>query len=142
MSPRDTSKIKAAIVAMLLSDTALSSLMPDGVYTDVAPHGKTNFVIVSLVIGQDVGMFQQRAYEDKLYLVKAVSLGQSAAAAIAAAARIDVLLDYGSFLIDGYNLMSSTREESIEVTEPDEVDTSIRWQHRGGRYRVLASPNP
>jgi hypothetical protein len=31
------------------------------------------------------------------------------------------------------------REGTIEAVETDEKDTAIRWQHRGGMYRVKAS---
>jgi hypothetical protein len=32
------------------------------------------------------------------------------------------------------------RTERIRITEPDEVNTDLRWQHRGGHYRIEAAP--
>jgi hypothetical protein len=56
-----------------------------------------------------------------------------------AAARIDTLLDNGTLAVAGYKLMLIQREERVRVTEVDDVDRSIRWQRRGGRYRVMTS---
>ena len=70
----DSSAIDAAIVAALQADAALASLMPDGVYMDIAPPGLQRYVIVSLVIAEDRATFEGRAIEDCLYLVKAVML--------------------------------------------------------------------
>ena len=142
MSQRDSSEVDAALSSLLLADSALMAAMPDGVFFDEAAPGKTKFVIISLVDELDTPMFNGRAFEEALYLVKAVALGSSGADVKTAAARIDVLLDYGTLTIAGYNHMLTRRESRVRVTEVDEIDTSIRWQHRGGRYRVLASPNP
>jgi hypothetical protein len=106
----DSSAIDAAIVAALQADASLASLMPDGVYMDIAPPGLQRYVIVSLVIAEDRATFEGRAIEDCLYLVKAVMLTTTSTTGIReAAARI-------------------------------ETDSTIRWQHRGGRYRVQMTP--
>ena len=110
--------------------------MPDGVYWDVAAHGKTRFVIVSQVLHEDAPMLQSTAYESFLYLVKAVELTTSGANIIAAADRINVLLHQANFSVTGYTLMSSVRTERVRFTEVDEENKDVRWQHRGGRYEV------
>jgi hypothetical protein len=137
--PSDSSDIDNALIAKLGADSALLALMPNGVYYDEAPQGSTRFVIVSLVIEQDEAMFGGRAFEDALYLVKAVSLSTAGGNVKDAAARIDALLENGTLLVPGYKLMTIYREQRIRFTEPDDVDQSIRWQHRGGRYRVQTS---
>ena len=63
------------------------------VYRDVAASGKTKFVIVSRVIGHREPLQNGTAYDESLFLVKAVLLSSSATQAVQAAARIDVLLD-------------------------------------------------
>lgn len=144
----DASAITAGLVATLLSDAPLMALMPDGVFRDVAAQGAQRFVIVSLIAAFDEGMFGGRAYEDRLYLVKAVALGSSGASVASAAARIEILLEDQPIgtgsppTVAGYTWMTCHREEPVEITEVDEVDPSIRWQHRGGHWRVQMSVNP
>lgn len=135
----DSSDIDTAIVTKLQTDATLAALMPDGMYIDEAPDGKRQFVIVSLVSEHDEPMFGARAFEDALYLVKAVELSTVAVKNIkAAAARIDALLENGTLTITGYGLLTMRRDERVRLTEVDSVDPSIRWQHRGGRYQVVA----
>jgi hypothetical protein len=132
----DSSEIDNALVAKLGSDLVLLSLMPNGVYMDESPPGSTRFVIVSLLFAADEPVFGGRGYEDALYLVKAVALSTVGADMKAAAARIDVLLEDGDLVVPGYSHMAMFREERIRHTERDERDSSIRWYHRGGHYRV------
>lgn len=136
----DSSDVDAALVAKLLADAPLMAAMPDGVYFDEAAQGKTKFVIVSLVNETDTPMFGARAFEDAVYLVKAVALSTSGGDVKTAAARIDALLEYGTMAVTGYGLMTMRRESRLRLTEVDAVDASIRWQHRGGRYQVMVSP--
>lgn len=140
----DSSEVDAALSAKLLSDAALTALMPDGVYFDVAAHGKTKFVIISLLSGLDGRMFSGRAMETLVYLVKAVALETTGANVKAAAARIDVLLsgtntEGGTLTVTGYGLMDMRRIERVRYTEVDESNDA-RWQHRGGHYELWVSP--
>jgi hypothetical protein len=132
----DSSDVDNALVAKLGADSALLALMPNGVYLDEAPPGATRFVIVSLIDERDEQQFGARAFEDALYLVEARTSGGNVKDA---AARIDTLLDNGTLAVAGYKLMLIQREERVRVTEVDDVDRSIRWQRRGGRYRVMTS---
>jgi hypothetical protein len=137
----DGSHIDAAVVAKLAGDATLMALMPDGVFMDVARSGATKFVIVSLVIAQDgQAMSPSRPYEDVLYLVKAVEQSTTGTNVRAAAARIDVLLHDQPLTITGYAHMGTRRQERVRYTEVDVVNNDTRWQHRGGRYSVWASP--
>lgn len=143
----DSSDIDQALVAMLGSDATLLSYCPNGAYWDEAPPNATAFVIVSLVDELDEAVFGGRAIEDHLYLVKAVARSTAGANIKAAAARIDALLEdqvigLGSPIgVDGYTWMTCHRESRIRMTEVDDLDGTIRWQHRGGRYRVQMSVN-
>jgi len=136
-----------ALIDHLLNDAPLRALAPDGVFWEEAGASmatggnSTQFVIVSLVDEVDEPMFGGRAWEDGLYLVKFVELSSVAVKNIrAGAARLDVLLDLASLTIAGYALMLLRREARIRFTEVDETDSSIRWQHRGGHYRLMAAP--
>lgn len=136
----DSSDIDAALVTLLQTDAQLKTLAPDGVYVDVALPNKKQFVIVSVILAEDRAQFGGRALEDVQYLVKAVMLTKTTDTvpnnSKAAAARIDALLEDQPFTANGYGWMTAHREERVRYTEVDDVDATIRWLHRGGRYRV------
>jgi hypothetical protein len=117
------------------------TLCPDGVFMDVAPSGKSTFVIVSLAAHADEPMFNGTAFEQATYLVKAVDRSTSGGTVKAAAARIHALLQDVPLSVTGYDHMLTRRSERIRYTEVDEIDKDIRWQHRGGRYDVFVSPD-
>jgi hypothetical protein len=136
----DSSAIDAALVAKLIGDATLMAITTDGVWMDEAAPEATKFVIISLIEATDEPMFAGRAFEDALYLVKAVTLNSSGADVKTAAARIDALLDHQPLTVAGYSHCLTRRERRERHTEVDDQDTSIRWQHRGGQYRVVVSP--
>jgi hypothetical protein len=140
----DSGQIDNAVVNLLSADATLMALIPDGVYFDEAPQGKHNFGIVSLIEGrvraQMAAAGDRRGLEDTEYIVKAVMLSGSSANARQAAARIDVLLEDQTLTITGFTCLSITRTGRIRDTEVDQVDATIRWQHRGGHYRIVAAP--
>lgn len=137
----DSSDIDAALVAKLAGDATLAALMQSGafVFMDEAPAGSQKFVIVSLVTEEDAQQFGGRSYEDALYEVEARMLSTAGGNIKAAAARIDVLLDHSTLTVSGYALMALHREARIRLPEVDAVDASIRWDRRGGQYRVVMS---
>jgi len=143
-SPPESSAIENAMIRVLRNDAELAALMPDGVWYEQAPPGSQRFVIVSLVDSIDVPTFTsgagtRRAYEDVLYLVKAVALSSSGTAVNDAAARIDVLLEDAVYPIAGFGLMTSHRVNRRHWTERDDLDPDILWQQAGGQYRVQAA---
>lgn len=135
----DSSLIDAALLARLVGDATLSAILTDGVYFDEAKQGAQRFAIVSLVDEADESVFGGRAIESALYLVKAVILSTTGADVKTAAARIDTLLEDQPLTAAGYTGMTVFRESRIRTTEVDDADPSIRWQHRGGHYRVEMS---
>lgn len=135
----DSSLIDNALIAKLGADATLLGHCPNGVYWEEAPPGATRFVIVSLVDAVDEPQFGGRAYEDAVYLVKAVALSTAGANIQAAAARIDALLEDGTLTVSGYTYMAMHREARVRMTEVDDDDPSLRWYHRGGHYRVQQS---
>lgn len=140
----DPAAVDAAVIAALTADTGtggLMTMMTDGAYMDIAPPGRTKFVIVSLVTHEDVYAMGGWAYEKFLYLVKAVDLNTKPGRANAAAARILEVLQDVALSITGYDHMLTQREERIAYTEVDSINPDIRWQHRGGRFEVFVSPS-
>ncbi len=135
----DSSDIDNGLVSKLGGDATLLALCPNGAYWDQAPPGATRYVIVSLIDERDEPMFGSPAYEDALYLVKAVMLSTAGGDIKAAAARIQALLENSTLTVSGYTTMTIHRESRFRETETDESDSSIRWFHRGGHYRVVMS---
>lgn len=133
------SAIDAALIGKLVNDATLMALTTDGVYFGEGKPGLTAFTLVSLAGGETESVFGSRAIDSRLYLVKAVIKGTASANARAAADRIDALLQDGTLSVSGYNFMDCNLEEPIGVTEVDDLDQAIRWQHFGGFYRVQVS---
>ena len=140
---RDSGEIDNALVQRLQNDAALMGLLPDGVHFDEAPQDSERFALVSLVdatLGAQFGdVHGRRAAERCEYIVKAVMLNGSSANARQAAARIDTLLEDMPLTITGFACLEVYRLRRIRDTEVDSVDASIRWQHRGGYYRITAA---
>jgi hypothetical protein len=139
----DSSAIVNGVIAKLGADTALLALVPNGVYEDMGPPAATRFVIVSQILATDTPVFSQgRVIEEALLLVEARVLKASGGDVAAAAARIDALLEDGTLTVAGYQLAALYREEFVRGTEVDEVDPTIVWRRRGGRYRVSLYRDP
>lgn len=137
----DSSEIDAAVVAKLAGDATLIGVLTDGVWVDQAPEGSTKFAIVTLQHETDVYVQPaQSAFEDGLYLVKAVVRATDKADIKVAAARIQALLQDATLSITGYRSVNVQRVERIRYSEVDDV-TNVIWQHRGGLYQVLAQPS-
>ena len=138
----DTGKIASAIQSKLMADTGAGgvlTLMPDGVWFGVAPPNKTKFVIISLASSHDELQFGSRAFEELVYLVKAVEQSTSMTNVKAAAARIDALLNFQPLTATGYGNVMPSRSEYVEYPEVDEINPDINWQHCGGLYEVFAA---
>lgn len=135
----DSGNIDAAIVARLSGDATLLAVMTDGVYVDVAPSGKTKFVIVSLIESHDTSALGDRSFEEGTYLVKAVAMSTSGASVKTASARIDTLLDRVVLTATGYASVVLVRDERVRFVEVDEGNQDLRWQHSGARYSMFAS---
>jgi hypothetical protein len=148
----DSSAIDQALIDGLLTDAPLRVLMPDGVFWEEAGASLVNggpshrCVIVSLVDAVDVPMFGGTAFEDCVYAVKAVALSVIDGVPLppttmaAAAARLQVLLHFGTLTIPGYGLMALRRTARLRHRERDAGDSSILWFHRGGHYQLMAAP--
>jgi Concanavalin A-like lectin/glucanases superfamily len=143
--PQDSSAIEDAVIATLRADAALAALMPDGVYKGVADPGAQRFVLVDQIAELDAVLFgRRRAFEDFLFLVKAVGLEPSGGAVRAAAARIDTILDppgaRAVIDIPGYRLMACRRVAHVHpAPENDDANPTAQWLHRGGQYQVMVA---
>ena len=137
----DTSEIDAAVMALLQNDATLKSLMPDGVFWDLANTGAQKFVIVSYAADPEVGYTMPHpVWESLIYLVKATVPGTSGTEVKSAAKRIRELLHDATITPTGYYPSMLVRYvQPVRYVEVDE-QTDQRWQHRGGHYHVMACP--
>jgi hypothetical protein len=135
----DSAAVDGAVFTAL-NDATLATYVPDGIWRDVAPAGKTRFVVVSTPAHEDVPMLQGTAFERATYLVKAVVKNTSSATANSAEARIKTLME-GITTITGYGVAGVQRTERVAYTESDPDNPDTLWQHRGGLYEVLVSPS-
>ena len=138
----DASALDAALLSRLQTDAVLTSLMPDGVYWDLAPQGSTEFVIVSLSdFSSELIFGDADAFDRPAYLVKATARTTGGTAVKDAAARIHDLLHRQPLTLTGtgYELMLMRRVRRVRYTELDPTDQALRWQHRGGVYEILVS---
>jgi hypothetical protein len=140
MSAVDVAAVDAARVARLAADATLQAMLPDGIYLDVAPAGKTRFAIVQQLTHEDVEGFGETMYEQCVYRITARGLATTGVDANAAAFRIHELLYWLPMPIAGYTLMATTRIERVKFTEVDAIDNDIRWQIAGGDYEIFVSP--
>lgn len=145
---RDAAAIDDALVARL-TDPTLQALMPGGPYFDVGAKGQTAMVVVSLSDDDAAEMFHGQASLRTVYLVKAVELQTSGSRVREAAARIHALLQWDDddaspppLTIVGFDLQALRRVERIRYTETDTTNADQRWQHHGGLYEVIVTPQP
>jgi hypothetical protein len=141
MSVADVAAVDAAVIAALAGDATLMALLPDGVYSDLAPAGKTRFVIVQHQTHHDEEGFRDPLFEEFRYAVTARVLETTGADANAAALRIHELLENTVLTIAGYTHSSTLRVERHKATEVDAIDNDIRWQIAGGDYEIFVSPD-
>lgn len=135
----DSSAVDAALCGLLAADGALTSLMPDGVYIDLAVSPSRSFVIVSQLAHSDTYILQTAGFEIFTYLVKAVTMGSSSGPVKSAAARIQTILQEAQLHPTGYTDVRVQRIERVRYTEIDEVSNE-RWHHCGGHYEVWVQP--
>lgn len=143
MPPPPAHQITIGIYNRLAMDAALKSLLPDGVWLEVAlPTStgavRTRFAIVSLVpmVSRTVAAFGRRAVEERFYMIKAVVRDLSPVTANNAAHRITELLEDVPVPATGYDWMTTYCVNPIETQQLDDADPKLAWQHRGGYYRA------
>jgi hypothetical protein len=129
--------IDNALVAKLIGDAQLTALAPHGVWRNTAPQGSTRFVEFELVGGTVEGMFGGRAFDHPTYRVMYVEKSSSDLNAIAAAKRIQALLDWQDLIVAGYGQVKFELTEPIGYPDIDEANA--RWQRFGGLYEVTAA---
>lgn len=137
-------QLETAIFSKLTGASSLTALLNAGtasVYHRQAPEnadppyvifGKQARTPVRVVGGGAV------AWEDALYLVKAVDASPSALNAGSIASRIDETLDRASLSVTGYTSLACHRDSDVDYVENAPGGQVI--QHRGALYRIQVQP--
>lgn len=141
----DSSALDAAVTNLLITDSALMALLPDGVYFDQVPQNGRRYVLITIPAAPDIGMFadpttgQGLAFEEPIYLVLAVVLASSGDIQ-AAADRLHAILEGATITAPGYGPAMLRRISRVRRGDRDQTDASQRWQVRGGEYTMTVAP--
>ena len=134
------SSVKAALNTKLRGDATLTGYLNAGtasVYQNLAAQGDdAPYVIFQKQAGTPDYTFTGKAFDNDLYMVKAVTQGHSPALAGTIADRIDAVLTDGSLTISGGTHYYLRREADIDYTETGD---GVTYHHIGASYRVWSS---
>lgn len=128
--------VKTGLYDKLAGDATLVGLLASttSVYDKVAPQGAAlPYVIFQKQAGSPRYTMGGRAYDDNVYLVKAVTESPSAKVAGQIAERVDALLTNGSLTLTTGSLMVMRREQDVEYEETTDGRT---YQHVGAMYLI------
>jgi len=121
----------AALITLLGGTAIFEAMAPQGADFPV--------VIFNVQVGSvPVRTLNRIAYENMVYLVKGVTVGPSAAGCGTVAKEIETALTAAPLSVTGYGHMLCHREQSVDF--PEVID-GVRYNHRGGLYRLQATPN-
>jgi hypothetical protein len=134
--------IDTALVNYLAGDATLTGILTGGVHWFVnGNEAEPPFATVQLFTGKDVRELRRKAWEECRYLILVVT-DNDIATARQACARIDALLDGGTFSISGYTLLKSERERRFAgMVQVDELDQLVPIPSFGGLYMIWAQAN-
>lgn len=124
----------------LTTDAGVTALVDDRVFGYVVPEGEPFPAIVFQYMGGiDVRVSGAKTLAvNAVYLVKAVAQGSSFSGADAIAKALHNALQAASGVDAGGYVYSVVRESPFSLVT---VEDKVRYNHRGGLYRILAKAN-
>lgn len=128
--------IRTALYTKLNTSSVTNSLAAGSasIRHAVAPTNSAfPYLIFDKVSGIPVLRFGGNAWDDQLWLVKAVDRSESSSVAEDTAKAIDDLLDFGTLTVSGGVTLAVLRDSDVDYVETD-GDKSYR--HAGARYRI------
>lgn len=137
--------VRRALYGKLAGDTTLNNLLgtpvsgySKAIYHQQAPAGAAYPLIVfQKQAGNPTEAFGlPSAFENDVWLVKAIDKNSSADTAEAVQARIAVLLNDAALTISGSSLLYLRRQSDVEYPE---VDEGVRYAHAGALYRLVTA---
>ena len=141
------SALRDAIVQHLQGDPSVADLATGGIHPGFPPEMDADgtlpdslypFITVTAQkapVGE--WAFQEVAFEDAVYLVKAIDKSTSGAVVADINAAVRVSLNLATLTITGYASMGVMWLRDVQY---DEIDGSQQYQHEGGLYSLMAEP--
>lgn len=126
------------IVEKLLATSAVTAAASGGIYPKLAPEGKSYPLITvwPQQAPQAGRVFQQVAYEESVFLVKAISTGTSPKTAHDIAKLIRAALDLQTLTLDTKTHIAVAWLADFDYTEHVK---GVTYHHEGGFYQVTTS---
>lgn len=133
----DGTALEAAIRAKLAASTAVTGLLNGGSaaihYAEAPDNAVPPFVVFWKASGVSAYTMGSRAWEDRVYVVKAITEGDSAAAAKRIDKAVDATLSDAALTVSGRDHLYLRRESDVEYRENAD---GVRFDHVGAQYRV------
>jgi hypothetical protein len=123
----------------LAADAGLTALATGGIWEDPSPdHVSGLVVIVGLQASHDETVCMTDRVTELFVIVKAVSVAADIDRIRLAARRLDDVMIDGLPMtgLANYTVLLCERAEPVAYNDP-EPSTGLRYEHRGGIYRVL-----
>lgn len=135
------SVVKSAILKHLQADASITALVGTRIYPgEVAPEGVA-FPLI-LVTAQKAPkaerVFQGIAFEESLYLVKAIDKDSSPKTASEINQAVRASLESVTLTITGYRCEACLWMADVDYST---LESSVNYQHQGGFFYVMAEAN-
>lgn len=136
--------VRRALYGKMAGDSTLNALLgtpPTGysksIYYQQAPQGaQFPYVVFSKQAGTPRYGLGARAYDNDIWLIKAVDRNDTADPTDNIASRLDALLTDSTLSISGRTQLYLRRESDIDY--PEEVD-GVTYRHAGSNFRLIYS---
>lgn len=131
-------EVRQALYAKITGAEAVTKLLASSkaVHHGVAPaQAPFPYVIVNQQAGRPEYVFGDTAWDQQVWLVKAVDRGSTSNTAEDIAAALNELLTEGSLSITGGTLFDLRRESDVDYIE---ADGDQLYRHHGALYRLTA----
>lgn len=128
-----------SIVLKLQADASVTAAATGGIYPGLPPEGATSFPFITVTAQsapRPERTFQNIAFEDATYLVKAIDRNTSPKPVGDLNMLIRASLDGTAVTVTGYDLITVIWLQDISMVE--EYNGQI-YQHEGGLYQIWAS---
>ncbi len=133
--------IRRALYGKLAGDTTLVSLLGSpatgygkSIYYQVAPsNAGFPYLIFSKQSGVPSYALKQKAYDDDIWLIKAIDRSDTADTADAIASRLDALLTDSTLSISGRTQLYLRRESDVDYAE---IADGVVYRHAGSNFRL------
>lgn len=132
------SALRDAIVLHLQADSNVTDLATGGIYPGLPPEADQQFPFISVTAHKAPAAnwaFQQVAFEDAVYLVKAIDRSTSSKVVSDINAAVRASLNLATLTITGYSSMGVMWIGDVQY---DDLEDTEQFQYEGGLYSLMA----